>query len=384
MSLYFLIVLFLAFAASGLQNSVLGSAWPIVHRDFGAALSLAGYVNMVIAAGRVAANVYTDRLVGRYGTHKVASMGFALICLGLFGYANCGSYAMLCICSIPLGLGEGAFLCSINTFSALHLRAKYANWLNMVWSLGATAGPYIMSLCLLRGAAWNTGYLVLALIQAGVFLLFLSSGSRWKEIPSVEIRASGKRKPMREAVRLEGMPAMVAALFCYTAIETTSALWASSYITIRKGLPDDVGALGTTFLFLGMTVGRLASGFVSDRLGDKRMIHIGQALITAGALALFLLPGRTAALASMAVLGFGCAPVFPCFIHYVPQVFGIGDTGSAVSLLMGSSQIATLLMPAAFGWIADLGGMGLYPFFQIFFAAVMMAALARRKKRAKA
>lgn len=55
---------------------------------------------------------------------------------------------MLCIISIPLGFGEDFFLCSINTFSALHLRAKYANWLNMVWSLGATAGPYIMSLCL--------------------------------------------------------------------------------------------------------------------------------------------------------------------------------------------------------------------------------------------
>lgn len=133
-----------------------------------------------------------------------------------------------------------------------------------------------------------------------------------------------------------------------------------------------------------MTVGRFASGFISDRLGDKRMMHIGQALIAAGSLALFLLSGRTAVLASMAVLGFGCAPVFPCFIHYVPQVFGIGDTGSAVSLLMGSSQLATLLMPIAFGWIADLGGMGFYPFFQIFFAAVMMAALVYQRKHATA
>lgn len=148
MSLYFLIVLFITFAASGLQYSVLGSVWPIVYRDFGVALSLVGYVNMIIAAGRVVASVYTDRLVGKYGTHKVASFGFVLICLGLFGYANCRSYAMLCIISIPLGFGEDFFLCSINTFSALHLRAKYANWLNMVWSLGATAGPYIMSLCL--------------------------------------------------------------------------------------------------------------------------------------------------------------------------------------------------------------------------------------------
>ena len=51
---------------------------------------------------------------------------------------------------------------------------------------------------------------------------------------------------------------------------------------------------------------------------------------------------------------------------------------------MGSSQLATLLMPIAFGWIADLGGMGFYPFFQIFFAAAMMAALVYQRKHATA
>ena len=65
MSFYFLVVLFVTFAASGLQYSVLGSVWPIVYRDFGVALSLVGYINMIIAAGRVTASIFTDRLVGR-------------------------------------------------------------------------------------------------------------------------------------------------------------------------------------------------------------------------------------------------------------------------------------------------------------------------------
>ena len=77
-------------------------------------------------------------------------------------------------------------------------------------------------------------------------------------------------------------------------------------------------------------------------------MRIGQALITAGGLTLLLFSGEAAALVTMAVLGFGCAPIFPSFIHYVPHVFGNADTGSAVSLLMGGSQIATLLIPIAF------------------------------------
>ena len=46
---------------------------------------------------------------------------------------------------------------------------------------------------------------------------------------------------------------------------------------------------------------------------------------------------------------------------------------------MGGSQIATLLIPIAFGWVADFGGMALYPAVQILFALAMMAALSARK-----
>lgn len=189
---------------------------------------------------------------------------------------------------------------------------------------------------------------------------------------------------MREAIRLKGMPVMVAALFCYTAIETTSALWASSYITIRKGLPDDVGALGTTFLFLGMTVGRFASGFISDRLGDQADdAHRSGPHCRGLARPVSALRKDRGARVDGGPRVWVARRSFPASPLRATGLWNWGH-GSAVSLLMGSSQLATLLMPIAFGWIADLGGMGFYPFFQIFFAAVMMAALVYQRKHATA
>lgn len=90
MSLYFLIVLFITFGRLGLQYSVLGSVWPIVYRDFGVALSLVGYVNMIIAAGRVVASVYTDRLVGKYGRTRSRPLVLSSYAWGSLGTRTVG------------------------------------------------------------------------------------------------------------------------------------------------------------------------------------------------------------------------------------------------------------------------------------------------------
>lgn len=150
---------------------------------------------------------------------------------------------------------------------------------------------------------------------------------------------------------------------------------------LNKGLSEIAGALAPTCLFLGMTIGRFLSGFVSDRLGDKKMMHVGQALVVAGGLGLAVGRGETMLLISIALMGLGCAPIFPCFIHYIPQIFGVEHAGAAVGFLLGGSQIASIFLPVVFGWVAELGGMWLYPFFQMFFAILMMIMLIWQKNK---
>lgn len=221
MPFYLLVVVFVGFTAAALQYSVLGSVWPLVYEDFGAALSFVGYINMILALGRVTASLSTDSLVRRIGTFKVAAIGFGCIVLALFGYANSHSFVMLCISSIPLGLGEDLFLTAMNAFAAVNLKTSHANWLNMVWSLGATLGPYIMSFCLGKGFSWNSGYLVLTLIQVCVLLLFLSSGSQWKKITPVSASAEKKdAKPREKVYKLKYMPVMMIAFLLMQQLRT--------------------------------------------------------------------------------------------------------------------------------------------------------------------
>lgn len=48
-----LLLIYLAFISLGLPDSLLGSAWPIMHEAFSVPLSYAGLVTMIISAGTI-------------------------------------------------------------------------------------------------------------------------------------------------------------------------------------------------------------------------------------------------------------------------------------------------------------------------------------------
>ena len=48
-----LAVIYIAFISLGLPDALLGSAWPVMYREFGVSVSYAGIISMIIAFGTV-------------------------------------------------------------------------------------------------------------------------------------------------------------------------------------------------------------------------------------------------------------------------------------------------------------------------------------------
>ena len=83
------------------------------------------------------------------------------------------------------------------------------------------------------------------------------------------------------------------------------------------------GIIGTglaALFFIGITVGRALSGFITMKLSDPQMIRMGQAIILAGIL-IMLLPVGFGSQAGLLMIGLGCAPIYPCIIHSTPDHF---------------------------------------------------------------
>ena len=96
-----LAIIYLAFISLGLPDSLLGSAWPVMHGALGVSLSSAGVLTMIISGGTILSSLLSDRLIRRFGTGLVTAVSVTLTAVALFGYSRSGSFALLCLFSIP-------------------------------------------------------------------------------------------------------------------------------------------------------------------------------------------------------------------------------------------------------------------------------------------
>ena len=377
-----LIIIYLAFISLGLPDSLLGSAWPSMYTGLGAAVSYAGIISMIIAGGTIVSSLFSDRLIAKFGTGMVTVLSVAMTAVALMGFAFSHTFLQLCLWSIPYGLGAGSVDAGLNNFVALHYKSRHMSWLHCFWGIGATAGPYIMGMCLARGAGWNAGYMAVGGIQIALVICLVISLPLWKGKKQEDsgTACEYRRIGLREAVKLPGAKPVLTAFFCYCALEATTGLWASSYMVLHKGIPATTAAKWASLFYLGITIGRLVCGFVTDKLGDRRMVRCGQLTAFTGTVLLLLPLGDTAALAGLIFAGLGCAPIYPSLLHETPDNFGAEYSQSLMGLQMACAYVGTTFMPSVFGLVTGYIGVGFYPFYLMFFVVVMVIMTERMER----
>ena len=309
-----LAIIYLAFISLGLPDSLLGSAWPMMYTQFHVPLSYAGIVSMIIALGTVISSLQSDRLTLKLGTGKVTAISVAMTAFALFGFSLSGKFWMICFWAIPYGLGAGSVDASLNNYVALHYESRHMSWLHCMWGIGAAAGPYIMGYALTGGRGWNMGYRYIAILQVVLTVILFASLPLWKERKqTVDENAGEKRKPipLKSILKIHGAKEVLICFFCYCAIEQTSGLWASSFLHLYKGVSKDKAASYAAMFFVGITVGRAISGFITMKLNDTQMIRLGEVLILSGVFVMFIHGQAEIALAGLILIGLGCAPIYP-------------------------------------------------------------------------
>lgn len=386
-----LAIIYLAFISLGLPDALLGSAWPTMYREFGVPVSYAGGISMIIAVGTIVSSLQSDRLTRRFGTGKVTAVSVALTATALFGFSMSQSFWSLCLWAIPYGLGAGGVDASLNNYVALHYSSRHMSWLHCMWGVGASLGPYVLAYALNGGNRWNMGYNYIALVQVALTAVLLFSLPLWgkkradfSEKEGKEQGTHGKALSLQQIIRIPGAKEIMITFFCYCALEQTAALWASSYLVLHRGLSAETAAGFASLFFIGITVGRAISGFLTMKFNDANMIRLGQVLIVAGVSALMLPFGETTALLGLVLVGLGCAPIYPCIIHSTPELFGAERSQAIIGVQMAAAYVGILVMPPVFGLIADHITVSLFPLYLgvILFVMIMMHEALLKKKQA--
>lgn len=387
-----LAVIYLAFISLGLPDALLGSGWPTMYTQLQVPFSYAGIISMIISAGTIVSSFFSDRLTRKFGAGLVTAVSVLLTAGALFGFSVSDSFYLLCIMAIPYGLGAGAVDAALNNYVALHYSSRHMSWLHCFWGVGAAASPYIMGFCLGKGLGWSRGYFSVSMIQIVITAILFISLPLWKsrmdekeggiepkgaeaeQIQTDQTKtASSKALSLREILRIKGAPYILITFFAYSAMETTTGLWASSYLVQYLLMEPEKAAKFASFFYLGITVGRFLCGFVADKMGDKALIRLGSGIAGAGILLVLIpFPVTTPALLGLVIIGFGCAPVYPAIIHSTPFYFGKENSQALIGIQMACAYVGSTFMPPLFGTLAARISIWLYPVFLLVFEVLMV------------
>ena len=369
-------VIYLIFISLGLPDSLLGSGWPRMQLVFGVPSSWAGYVSMTISFMTIISALLGPRMIKRFPTKWIVIVSVALTVAGLLGFSVCGRYWMLFLFAVPYGLGAGAIDASVNHYVANHYRSSVMNFLHCFYGVGAVISPCIMALAL-KTARWNEGYRWTAYIQAGILLVCILSLPLWKRNETADEEKDRDSAGIRETLKVPGVVPTLIAFFAYCAGEATCFLWTPSYFAgTRPGLSDETIASFGSLIFGGLMLGRLISGFISDRVGDRRLIRVGIAIELAGILLVSLpVKGYMPAAIGFIVIGTGMGPVYPAIQHMAPGNFGKRHSAAVIGMQMASAYIGSTFMPMVFGHLQQAAGIGIMPLYLLIFAALNIGLL---------
>ena len=376
MSSLLLAVIYLIFISLGLPDSLLGSGWPKMQAVFSVPSSYAGYVSMTISFMTIISALLSPRMIKHFHTKWITIVSIGLTIAGLLGFSMCSEYWMLFIFAVPYGLGAGAIDASVNHYVANNYSGSVMNFLHCFYGVGAVISPYIMALAL-KYARWNEGYSWTSYIQVFILFVCIISLPLWKTNGKEEEEDHSDSVGIKEALKVPAVIFTLIAFYAYCAGEATCFLWTPSYFAgTKSGLSAETIASFGSLIFGGLMLGRLISGFISNKLGDRRLIRIGIFVELLGIIMVFLpVESYMVAAAGFVVIGTGMGPVYPAIQHMAPANFGKKYSAAVIGLQMAAAYIGSTFMPMIFGLLQQKIGIAIMPTYLLIFAIINFVML---------
>ena len=445
MSKYLVLIIYLIFISLGLPDSLLGSGWPVMQKDFDVDSSYAGYVSMTISAMTIISALFSAQITSKLTEKWVVIISIGLTVLGLILFSFSKHYWNLFLFAIPYGLGAGSIDASVNNFVAVHYSSRVMNFLHCFYGVGSMISPNIMSLAL-KYKNWKEGYRWCAYIQLFILFICIITLPLWqidkkedksknkeelkednkeqkeqkqneesenrvikinviKKVDSqkeleynnniVETKEDMKKEETKkkevntkkeekekekedkikvisiiEAIKIKGVAFSCLAFFSYCSGEGTCFLWTSSFFDRTKdGLSKESIASLSTTIFGGLMLGRVLSGLVSEKFGDKKLIRIGLIVECIGIICVGI-PIKTYILAIIGycLVSIGMGPIYPSIQHLAPIYFGKDASATVIGLQMAAAYVGTTFMPFIFGLIQSKTSMWAHPIYVGVFA----------------
>ena len=339
-----------SFVLLGLTDSGLGVAWPSMRSIFDRDIADLGLMLAFLSLGYLTASTGFGRLHARFGTGRLLVGGGVALSLGVLGLVAAGGWPLVPISTGVIGLGAGLVDVGMNAHAALEFDRGSINLLHAAYGLGATFGPLLITASLAIGSTWRGGYGVVAAAQLGAVYLIWRGREGWRA-----------RDPLEEAVGPEPgrrfvVPGMVAVFLLYTGLEVGTGQWAYTLLVDGRDLSTVAAGIWVSLYWGGLTVGRLAGGYLGERLTASRMLDLS-VLAALGGLTFLWLNPLDLGMIGLPLAGLGFATVFPTMVALTPARIGRVRSTRVIGYQLAAANIGAATIPWILGMAA--GSLGL-------------------------
>jgi fucose permease len=396
---------FLSFIALGLPDGLLGVAWPTLRGDFDQPLGAIAFLLAAGSGGYLISSTSIGRIIRRIGLSRAIVSGGTAITTGLLLVSAAPSWWLLLPGYSLIGIGGGLLDAGFNAYGADHFDATRMNWMHACFGVGATVGPSVMTVSLVRTGSWRPAYLATALAIAVVTALIFrfrrglsgdhsnDHGPVLEPVPELitppvghdlpALRENGRAtpplharpttdsrpttdahptsQPAREFLRSGWFATWggVIVFFLYTGIEVSAGQLGFTLLTEGRGVDPVRAGFQVSAFWLSLTAGRFLLGPLSKRVGNHRVVGIAFGLTAASAFLLMLNLHPAADGIALALMGFSLAPIFPLLTLLTPERVGSDRTHDVIGYQMGAATIGVVLLTGGGGALAGRFGVAL-------------------------
>jgi fucose permease len=317
-------VIYLGFAGTGVGMSLPGSVLPALLTRLALNDGEAGFFFFLGWLGTAIGAL----LVQRSRTASIA-LASALVAIGSMGLAystHLSCFAAMTVYGIGLGMAMTAM--SLHQ-AAIHgaQKAMELNRLNLIWAIGACAGPSLGAHSL-RIASVRSIYSIISIFFV-LFTLWVLAFE--KDVPQAERSPSALR---RWSLRLWPLP-ILCVIFLPTGIEASMGAWIAAYVQRSHQAIATTVTAGSSF-WLGLLLSRaFSAALLAKRQAERGLLFWSLLLVVAGAALLMATTATASTLPAIFLIGFGLGPVYPLLLAIALEfseatpIFFLAGLGSA-------------------------------------------------------
>ncbi|MBW4670680.1 MAG: MFS transporter [Cyanomargarita calcarea GSE-NOS-MK-12-04C] len=363
---------FYAFIAIGIAEGGLGVLIPSIQATYNLTAATITLLFISQATGYIVAAFSSSLLSSRIGLARMLLLGAISLTSALLIYALSPYWLLMVAAGTLIGLGVGLIDAGINSYIAhQQSNADLMGILHAFYGIGAFLGPTVATTLLAMHLNWRQIYLVFAVV-VGLTVIGMLWAVAYNYKPLTKrSQVSGTSAKANLGVALKTPTVLLAALLLlvYVGMEVSIGNWAYSVQTVSRATPATLAGYSVSAYWMGLTVGRLATGRVVKYLGATRTLDSALMLLVVGLVTWWLLPNQ---LLSLPILGFALAPIFPMTIWLMPQRVPPAIVPAAIGFMTSVASLGAAGIPAILGWFAARFSLGIIPFLMIPLAGLIV------------